>query len=83
MVGCAPVPNAGPGSITISLTPGLAAGSSQDGRTYSRPPTSTGTWKRFQRSAQSPATSVPLTDTRTPPTSASPSGSVGSSPGTP
>ena len=42
-----------------------------------------GTWKRFQRSSQSSGTSVPLTTTRTPPTSASPCASSGSSPGAP
>ena len=48
-----------------------------------RSPTSTGEWNRFQRSSQSSGTSVPLTLTRTPPTSASPSASSGSSPGAP
>ena len=33
VVGCDPVPNAWPGSITISVTPGRSAGSSHGGRT--------------------------------------------------
>ena len=54
------------------------------GRTQSRPPTSTGSWKRFQRSAQSSGTGLAAHAARsTPPTSASPSGNDGSSPGAP
>ena len=83
VVGCAPVPKARPGSTTSSARPGSSAGGSQGGRTRSRPPTTTGLWKRRQRSAQSSATSSPLTLTRTPATSASPRGNAGSSPGAP
>ena len=42
VVGCAPVPNAWPGSTTRSSAPGR--GGAQGGRTHSRPPTSTGSW---------------------------------------
>src|SRR4051794_40561466 len=83
VVGWVPVPNAWPGSITTSWTPGRTAGCSHGGRTYSRPPSRSGTWKRFQRSAQSSGTSSPRTSTRVPATSAAPSGSDGSSPGEP
>ena len=37
VVGCVPVPNAPPGSITTSSTPPRSAGRSHGGRTYSRP----------------------------------------------
>ena len=83
MVGWVPVPNARPGSITTSITPGSVAAGSHGGRTHNRPPASTGEWNRFQRSSQSSGTSVPLTTTRTPATSASPCASSGSSPGAP
>ena len=72
-----------PGRSPGRSRPGAAAACSHGGRTQIRPPISTGEWNRFQRSSQSSGTSVPLTTTRTPPTSASPSASSGSSPGAP
>ncbi len=81
MVGCEPVPKAWPGSTTRSIAPGR--GSLQGGRTQIRSPTSAGSWKARQRSAQSSGTGSPRTATRTPPTSASPAGKAGSSPGAP
>ena len=56
MVGWAPVPKARPGSTTTSIAP--SRGSSQEGRSQSRSPTSSGLWKSCQRSAQSSGTSV-------------------------
>ena len=54
VVGCAPVPNARPGSITTAIA--SAGGSSHGGPTQSGP-TRTGRWNVRQRSAQSSATS--------------------------
>ncbi len=54
MVGCAPVPNARPGSMTTGRAPG--GGSSQGGPTQSGP-ISTPWWKARQRSSHPPATS--------------------------
>ena len=62
MVGWAPVPKAWPGSTTRSTAP--SRGGSQDGRSQSRSPTSSGLWKSRQRSAQSSGISVELTSTR-------------------
>ena len=56
VVGWAPVPKARPGSTTRSIAP--SRGSSQEGRSQSRSPTSSGLWKSCQRSAQSSGTSV-------------------------
>ena len=64
VVGCEPVPKAWPGSITRSSASGC--GSDHGGRTHTRPPTRTGSWKSRQRSAQSPATSSPRTVTSVP-----------------
>ena len=68
VVGCAPVPNARPGSMTtVSPTPGgkpgTASGSSQGGPTQ-RPPTRTPWWKSRQRSGQSSATSSDSTTSK-------------------
>ena len=56
VVGWAPVPNAWPGSTTMSIAPARA--SAHEGRTQRRPPTSSGWWKSCQRSAQSSGISV-------------------------
>ena len=58
VVGCAPVPNARPGSMTIAIAP--AGGCSHGGPTQSGP-TRTGRWKSRQRSSQSPGTSSAAT----------------------
>jgi hypothetical protein len=55
VVGCAPVPKARPGSITIAIAP--AGGSSHGGPTHS-PAIATPRWNAFQRSSQSSATSA-------------------------
>ena len=56
VVGCPPVPNARPGSITIAVA---SAGGSSQGGPIQTGPTRTGRWNAFQRSRQSAATSSP------------------------
>jgi hypothetical protein len=84
-VWCDPVPNAWPGSITMSM-PSPSSGASQGGRTRrrrNRQLTSTGLWNAFQRSDQSSGISVVDTSTSASPAAACRSGSAGSSPGAP
>ena len=97
VVACPPVPNACPGSITISCTPPSrsAVASSQGGRTCRAgtrvpPPAvprgasiSTGRWNRLQRSCQSSGISLVEISTSDSPTTAFRAGRLGSSPGAP
>ena len=92
MVACAPVPNAWPGSMTISATGaapgGETLGPSHGGRTCREgtavapagAATSTGRWKALQRSDQSSGISVVRTSTSASPAAALTSGSAGTSP---
>ena len=79
VVAWAPVPNAWPGSITMSSA--VSPAGSHGGRTVSRSPSTSGRWNSRQRSAQSSGTSVVDTSISTPPAAARRSGSAGSSPG--
>ncbi len=53
VVGCAPVPNARPGSTTTASSP---AGGAIHGGPIQSPPARTGRWNSFQRSSHPPAT---------------------------